>query len=366
MRSLEPADERGALKEKCPDEIALAIRSAPNQQEAIRKWSQLYFQSDGSWAKVELNLTTEIEAGRQGSGDRVWLTDDDMLKLGWSRAKVDAKIQHVSQFSDRVRADPEAPDLAEATQYFVTVKEGDRWWEGKNEKLRVGMSSDLGPKAASHIMTMMQGMPPAGLGFENRGAMLPPPPKSAAQAALAALQGAGNPAQPLLMGATPGLHGISDLSQEVHQQAQQAAAKAQEAALQKAASQAAIQEQRALVRQQQQQQREATRAAAAAEKERTKGLPETKARTWALQLNKDVNAALTMQTTVANSKAYESVKTEFAKQFGDHATALEALKTNLAGATDATASDLLAEGPATVAAFRSAVKEWNKLSTLWK
>ena len=138
---------------------------------------------------------------------------------------------------------------------------------------------------------------------------------------------------------------------KAQQQAEEAAKRAQDRA-QASAAKAALRAQAA-------EQRACAKAATKAEAERLKGLPENRAKAWALGLQRDIFKAGAMHASASSfASVPEATRTEFATKFLNVQTALERTAQDMLAATEGNASVLLEQGPKQVEEFRQLEREW--------
>ena len=129
LRSLEPAKDRPARSDKCPDDLALRIKGEAATGAGtmtLAKWYKIRQESD-NWGDVELRLEQVKRQTRGRGGTERWLMECQMMDIFKSQTVVDELKNEAMLKKSWNRPNPRAPNSTLCQQYLVVVDEGEDW-----------------------------------------------------------------------------------------------------------------------------------------------------------------------------------------------------------------------------------------------
>ena len=157
----------------------------------------LYAQANEDWATVEFQIDLEHKEQTQGETSEDWFTESELVER-YKDLKVVAGIVATKRLDPRLnRPHPDAPTVADATQYYCGVKDSSTSISTSTAAQKLAMKSEVAQSAPQNIMHL----------FSQNSTERPRPLSlSSAASATSALCDSGSVAGPPAMGAVPGSH----------------------------------------------------------------------------------------------------------------------------------------------------------------
>ena len=149
LRTLEPATQRHGRAPKCPENIALEIKSKgiPKQQYFFEMW----LKCDEDWAEVEVIETKIKELTVRKGGKRKWMMQHE-IRAKHPPLVADAILKAKKSQADQWRANPDCPSEAMAIQYLCIDEEGEEWEDLEKTRSETKLSTTLSKEAGEALL----------------------------------------------------------------------------------------------------------------------------------------------------------------------------------------------------------------------
>ena len=106
-------------------------------------WLKMWLENDCAWHRHTAVETYAVNDGTEASGDRTWLTEDQMLQVFRNNAVVIALKEEYSKCDKSNRAHPVVPECKAAHQYHCHVNESERKFLKKVLNKEVKSEADI-------------------------------------------------------------------------------------------------------------------------------------------------------------------------------------------------------------------------------
>ena len=349
-----------ARENPCPPALAMKIKA---DSLGLAHWFGVFLENDEDWNKVDVQMVRRHIDRNERNVVTAWLTRARLLEIYKDEDVVDAMIDFAKLDKERWRPNRNAPTCEKAIEFLVIIEDSEKASHVKEEELAVTGSAQLDANAGHIAMEQMGelGAPTPQAAAPRAPHRVAPtqvrpevPPLPTGPPAPGAASGDEPIAlEPAMLGAPAEPGSVDAKMQQYHQklldkqktsEVRKADAKAKAKA--KASS------------------KEAEKQQKKADDERIKALASSKAKKWALGLDKDIGVAQEKaRLSKEETRIGEHQRQDFEDKFGKWAETLQKLKQDMTSPLDEeSAKTLLDSAPKVVKDFHQYVKNYPDLT----
>ena len=165
-RSLVPCKERFGRAPKCPESVALQIKS--NKGDKFAYFFDLWIKCESDWGEVMVMETQiQMHTVRKG-GKRKWMMEHE-IRAKHPAVIADAILKTKKAQPDQWRANPDCPTEVAALQYWTIDEEGEEWDQTNIKKSETQLKVELSKQAAAAILPDRIGLDGGAAGARSTG-----------------------------------------------------------------------------------------------------------------------------------------------------------------------------------------------------
>ena len=151
MRTLESAGQRGARKEKCPEDIKQKMLKLSDKQSYFELWCE-----KGTWAKVKVFEEHHKLESTTSDHMKNWLTEGQLMDLYKDEEIVNELVKSKKADAKTWRCHPELPHVMKAMQYHCIISDSQKQTFEENMKKGMRLDAEIDASEAGVLLANQQ------------------------------------------------------------------------------------------------------------------------------------------------------------------------------------------------------------------